>query len=202
MKYLIEILNILAWPGALVLLGYLFRKELNEAVLIHFRPQPQKIAYRISSTLSVAEEASIKMMQPYGGISDMHKSEIYTDSHDSLERLAKKSPRAAILETWVELEQTILDMVSDSEVVTRGPRACRRVIEKLVESKKIPEEVFLVYQTLREVRNKATYVPDYSIEKSDAERYIELYLASAYVLSQSMGFKPVVSSIGKTFFDQ
>lgn len=202
MNYLLDFLNILAWPVAVVLLGYIFRRDINDAFFIHFRPQPQKIAYRMASIIDVAEKLAVEITDGMGGKPDLHSSEHYKKSHESLQRLAKASPRAAIIETWVEVEHKLLDVADELEIYGRGPLGSKRVLEKLIAQKKLPTEILKMYQSLREIRNKATHVPDYTFSNSDAERYFELYFLFVFILSNATGVKPTVAHISDTFSEK
>lgn len=202
MNYLLNFLDILAWPVAVVLLGYIFRRDINEAFFIHFRPQPQKIAYRLVAKIAVAEKLAEEITAGMGGKPDLHSSEYYKKSHESLQRLAKASPRAAIIETWVEIEHKLLDIAEELEIYARGPLGSKRTIEKLIAQNKLPAKILQLYQSLREIRNKATHVPDYTFSNSDAERYFELYFLVVFILSNATGVKPTVATISDTFSDK
>jgi len=199
MNYLLDFLDILAWPISVVLLGYIFRRDINDAIFVHFRPQPQKIAYRLAPKIDIADKLADEIMAEMGGKPDLHSSELYEKSHESLQRLAKVSPRAAIIETWVEIEQKLMDIADELEIYSRGPIGCRRVIEKLISQQKLPADILLLYQSLREIRNKATHIPDYTLTNNDAERYFELYFLIVYILSNATGVAPTVSQIADTF---
>ena len=202
MKYFDELIHMIAWPGAIVLLAYLFRKDISDLLMGHLAPKPQRIAYRLSSTLKVAEGIAESVIASLGGKPDLQSSEAYKKSHEQLQRLAKASPRAAILETWVEFESNIQDVAEMLEIFSRGPLGTRRTIEKLVEMKKVHPDMLTLYMSMREVRNKATHVPDYTINNEDAERYFEIYFMMVHVLNTAAGLKPTVAHIGETFDEE
>jgi hypothetical protein len=202
MRYFNELMHILAWPGAVVLLGYLFRKDISDLLMGHFAPKPQRIAYRMSNTIKTAEGIAEAVIASIGGKPDLHGSEAYKKSHEQLQRLAKASPRAAIIETWVEFEANIQDVAEKLEIFSRGPLGTRRTIEKLVEMKKVHPDMLTLYISMREVRNKATYVPDYTINNEDAERYFEIYYLMMHVLNTAAGLQPTVAHIGETFSEE
>jgi len=199
MNYILNLLDIIAWPVAAVLLGFIFRRDINDAIFIHFRPKPQQIAYRLASRIEEAEKLAAEISKEMGGKPDLQSSEHYLKSHESLLRLAKASPRAAILETWVEIEHKLLDIAQELEIYGRGPMGTRRIIEKLISQQKLPADVLQLYQSLREIRNKATHVPDHTLTQSDAERYFELYFLVVYMLSSATGVKSTVAHMGDTF---
>jgi hypothetical protein len=202
MRYFNELVQFIAWPGALVLLAYLFRKDISDLIMGHLAPKPQRIAYRLANTLKVAEGIAESVIAAIGGKPDLQNNETYIKGHEQLQRLAKASPRAAVLETWVELESNIQDVAEKLEIFSRGPFGCRRTIEKLVEMKKVDPDMLTLYMSMREVRNKATYVPDYTINNEDAERYFEIYYMMMHVLNTAAGLKPTVAHIGETFSEE
>lgn len=202
MKYFDELIHLIAWPGAMVLLAYIFRKEISDLVMGHLAPKPQRIAYRLSNTIKLAEGIAESVIQSIGGKPELQRSEAYRKSHEQLQRLAKASPRAAIIETWVEFESNIQDVADKLEIFSRGPLGSRRTIEKLVDMKKIHPDMLILYASMREVRNKATHVPDYTINNEDAERYFEIYYIMMHILNTAAGLKPAVAHIGETFEEE
>lgn len=202
MKYFDELIQMIAWPGAIVLLAYLFRKDISELIMGHLAPKPQRIAYRLASTLKIADGIAESVIASLDVKPDLQSSETYIKSHAQLQRLAKASPRAAIIETWVEFEANIQDVAEKLEIFSRGPLGTRRTIEKLVEMKKVHPDMLTLYMSMREVRNKATHVPDYTIKNEDAERYFEIYFMMMHVLNTAAGLKPTVAHIGETFSEE
>lgn len=202
MRYFDELVHVIAWPAALVLLAYLFRKDIRDLVMGHLAPKPQRISYRLSSTLQLADELAQSVVKSIGGQPNVKNNETYRKSHEQLQRLAKASPRAAIIETWVEFEANIQDVADKMEIFSRGPLGTRRTIEKMIDMKKIDPDMLSLYASLREVRNKATHVPDYTISNEDAERYFEIYYVMMYVLNTAAGLTPTVAHIGETFSEE
>jgi hypothetical protein len=202
MRYFNELIHFIAWPAAVVLLAYIFRKDISDLLMGHFAPKPQRIAYRLSTTIKTAEGIAEGIIASIGGKPDLQENETYIKSHEQLQRLAKASPRAAVIETWVELESNVQDVAEKMEIFSRGPLGTRRTIQKLVEMKKVHPDMLTLYTSMREVRNKATYVPDYTINIEDAESYFEIYYMMMHVLNTAAGLKPTVAHIGETFSEE
>lgn len=201
-NFILEIARILAWPLAMVALAIVFRNEIRKLVLYNALPRERKLNARLADSLdearmiadSIMEESDIKYSDE-----ENRKDGAFVARNDLIQRLTQSSPRAAIIETWVEIEAVLIDVAYNAEIFSRGPMASRRVLDKLIETGKLNSRVLSLYKWMRDIRNKATHLPDGAIDRSDAERYCELSnLMIAIVDSQASG-KKSVENISQTF---
>lgn len=178
MDQLFELLRILVWPAALIWLGYLFRNEVREMSKRFAWGKERDVRARVEEMLKRADEKAAQVTKEMSGgrVEPTVGSPI---RHEVLMRLAQTSARAAIIETWVEVDATITDMARDYYDISRGPMASRRAVERLVEDDRLPRVALDFYQAMRDLRNSATHFPDKVLIQSDAERYLDhaLHLA-------------------------
>ena len=106
-----------------------------------------------------------------------------SSEHDSLERLmriAEVSPRAAITESWTELELLITQIANSVEIDPRkeqrhgGVMPSHRMIEELTKNNYFPKGILPLFNDLRRLRNKAAHQHDFDIGLPMAQRYIHL----------------------------
>ena len=178
MEGLYELLRIVVWPAALVWLAYLFRREVREMSKRFAWGKERDVRARVEEMLKKADEAGAEVtrMMENGRVEPSIGAPI---RYEVLQRLAQTSPRAAMIETWVEVDASMTDMAREYFNISRGPMASRRVVERLVENERLPRCALDFYQSLRDLRNSATHFPDRVLTQDDAERFLDhaLHLA-------------------------
>lgn len=174
MELIIDLLKSIAWPIAVVWLGYIFREDIQRLVSRFTSPELHEIDEKFQHSLTQAEAAAATMATELFGHAYSTDVEAYKKRYAVLQRLVETSPRAAILEAWVEVEAGIMAAAHRLEIEARGPIASRRVVEQLISQGMLSEGVTPLYQWLRDLRNSATHIPDAALELSDAERYFTL----------------------------
>ena len=169
MDSLVKLIVGIAWPVAVVWVAYLFKGELRS--LMH---RISQIKYKdaeanFASDLAQAETKALSIPQVPA---NAPQSEI-SSKLDSLRRIADVSPRAAIMEAWVLVE----DSAAKSGHVqgTAVPRVnARSFVEDLISRGKLPAESGPLIDQMRKLRNQATHLPDFVISHDEADRYLQL----------------------------
>lgn len=88
-----------------------------------------------------------------------------------LEKLAHLSPRGAVLESWLEIEE-LLFAASRRETPNLSPRASvSRLLNQLAQSGAISPEAYALAVNLRQLRNDALHLSDREITPSQALEY-------------------------------
>lgn len=166
----IKFIDIIVWPATTLALAWFFRTELR-AVLA-----------RISSLKYKDWEAKFDrgLAQVEGAIAPVKKEDAEREETlDRLERLTEISPRAAILEAWIELEQVLFHMAEVYQIKDRSPL---RIIETLYSKGIVTKELASAFNEMRQLRNEAAHVPDFVVEEKKAQRYIGLSSGMALLL--------------------
>ncbi len=104
--------------------------------------------------------------------------------YDQITRIAEVSPRAAITEAWRKVENTI-DQLSRNPEDQENHRVVNReqIVRSLIQRKQLPNSFIEDYHTLRNLRNKAVHLADFSITQAEAERYVRIAFDIAEYLS-------------------
>ena len=165
-----NLITALAWPTAVIIIVLVLKKP-----LVGLLRNIKKFRYK-DAELDF-EEAATELKQI-----DHSKIKQITLDKNQLEH-ARLSPRGAILEPWLELEDIISSTASKQGIPkTRagGLRGKQVLLDSLAlaqmlsASGKISESSYNLFQKLRQIRNKAVHVTDSVINQSDAETFIRL----------------------------
>ncbi|MEZ8073415.1 hypothetical protein ACED48_20310, partial [Vibrio sp. 5S239] len=102
MEHIVEIIKALAWPVAVVWLGYLFRNEVRGLMgrLTALKHGDTEISF--NRALEKAEQQASEIPQTEEVIHESTAEEL--SQKEQLYRLAEISPRAAIVEAWTLIE--------------------------------------------------------------------------------------------------
>jgi uncharacterized protein YutE (UPF0331/DUF86 family) len=172
MDTFIKLLDVIAWPATTLVLAFFFRVELRA----------------VFSRISVLKykDWEVKFEKGLGHveekIGELKKVPIEAEeSLDRLERLTETSPRAAILEAWIELEQVLFHMAEIYQIKGRSPS---RIIEILRQKGILTEGLASAFNEMRQLRNDAAHVPDFVIEEKVAKRFIALSSSMSLLLKK------------------
>jgi hypothetical protein len=170
MELLVKLLIGLAWPFAVIWVAYLFKGELRSLLLRISQLKYKDIEAKFESGLTEAEAkvTAIEKSTP----SSLQRPEI-TSKLEQLRRIADVSPRAAIMEAWMLVE----DAAGKSGFVQGAaiPRVNPRLfVKELVHLGKLPMGSDSLLDQMRQLRNQAAHLPDFSLNQDEADRYLRL----------------------------
>ena len=167
---IVALLSALAWPTAVVWIAYLFRAEIRGLSL---RVSHLKFKELEASFSQELKDTETKVDNLPSGTSTLPPSaEILTKSEQLL-RIAQTSPRAAILESWILIEEAAgkSGFIQGAQI----PRINSMLfVESLIKDGKLPSDSVAIVEALRDLRNKASHLSDFSVSQLEAERYIKL----------------------------
>lgn len=170
MELLVAFLTGIAWPVAVVWIAYLFKGELRS--LMHRMSQLKYKNVEAKFEIGLAEaEAKVTAIGPSSPPAFPHPE--ITSKLELLRRIADVSPRAAILEAWVLVE----DAAGKSGFVQGAaiPRVNPHLfVEELVSQGKLPKGSDTLLDQMRRLRNQAAHLPDFSLNQDEADRYLQL----------------------------
>ncbi len=170
MDSFLKFIDIVAWPATVLTLAWFFRTELRT------------ILTRISSVKYKDWEAKFDkgLSQVKEEIGSLTKDTTETEAiEDRLIRLSEVSPRAAILEGWIELEQVLLHMAETYQIKSYSPS---RIIQSLRKKEIISKSMASACDTMKKLRNDAAHVPDFVVDEKKAESFIILSTGAAVYL--------------------
>ena len=170
MNDIVSLISAVAWPITTIWCTYIFRSEIRN------------LAFRVShlkyKDVEATFEKELKNTEVKVNSITINKSNIISnpelhDKVEQLQRIANVSPRAAILESWMLIE----DAAGKSGFIQGAdiPRINSLLfVDWLIREGELPHDSIDAVSALRELRNKAAHLPDFSINQEDAERYISL----------------------------
>ena len=170
MELLVNLLVGIAWPVAVVWIAYLFKGELRS--LLHRMSQLKYKDVEAKFEIGLAE-AEAKVLSIEHVAPQLPQRPEITSKLESLRRIADVSPRAAIMEAWVLVE----DAAGKSGFVQRAtvPRVNPHLfVEELVRLGKLPKGSDSLLDQMRRLRNQAAHLPDFSLNQDEADRYLQL----------------------------
>ena len=180
MENLIELIKALIWPVATIWLGYMFRHEVRQLL-----DRVSKLKYKdmeadFEKSLAEAESNAKKITQ-----SNTEDGPRNLSQKEQLLRISEISPRAAVVEAWtlIETSATKNGLVSGTVI----PRTnAKMIIDCLDSSGKFSPYSLALINQLRQIRNKATHMPDFSVTQLEAERYLDLAVKASAVIGKAV----------------
>ena len=177
MEHFVEIIKAIAWPASIVWLGYIFRSEVRQLIgrmsSLKYKDIEANFDKKLAKAESEAKEINIPIEK---------KSMDELSQAEQLMRIAEVSPRAAIVEAW-----TLIEMAASKKGLKEGvaiPRMSpKMIVNYLMMSGKMPKNSIDIIDQLRMLRNQAVHMPDFALNQNEAERYLELAVQSAAIIS-------------------
>lgn len=170
MESLVKLIVGIAWPAAVVWVAYLFKGELRSLMSRISQIKYKDAVANFANKMEQAETTASSI--PHVPANSPPQPEI-SSKLESLRRIADVSPRAAIMEAWVLVE----DSAARSGHIqgTTVPRVnARSFVEDLIAGGKLPAESGLLIEQMRKIRNQAAHLPDFVISQDEADRYLQL----------------------------
>ncbi|WP_370978762.1 hypothetical protein [Agaribacterium sp. ZY112] len=178
MDHLVEIIKALAWPVAVIWMSFIFRAEVRALLGRVSSFKYKGVEASFGKSLEKAESDAKSIESPaQSQIEESENSQV-----EQLLRISEVSPRAAVVEAWTLIETAAMKhgLVAGATIQRTNPRMILSHLE--ASGKFSPESIHLINE-LRQIRNKASHLPDFAVTQSDAERYLELAVKGAAVIS-------------------
>ena len=165
---IVQLLDAIAWPAALVFIILLFRRpiiglipRLRSARYKHFELDFGK---KLNELESQAERAELP--EPDERPAEVYKSPNESTFRDYIETLAPISPRMAVAEAWRHVELTLRDAASGrGQPVPRGMTSLSRQLEL---GGILPRDAASIVRDLRPLRNKAIHDHEFELDPDQA----------------------------------
>jgi hypothetical protein len=169
--FLLKIVETLAWPSVVLVVFFTLREQLKGLLLRLKSFEGAGVKGQFGGAL---EEAAKKAdqenlpMVPSPTTSTTTPSPQMPGTWDDYKfnSLIRHSPRAAVLEAWLEIENMLKDKTPPQSPTFPGFR--------VVSSFSVPKEVTGIFEQLRYLRNRADHETDVPITPLEAEEYVQL----------------------------
>lgn len=171
MELLVTLLVGIAWPVALIWIAYLFKGELRALLGRVSQLKYKDIEANFENGLADAEAKAIAIERTNPPRA-LPRPEI-SSKLEQLRRIADVSPRAAIMEAWVLIE----DAAGKSGYVQGAavPRVNAHLfVDHLVCDGKLPADSIALLEQMRRLRNQAAHLSDFALSQEEADRYLQL----------------------------
>ena len=178
MEIVVALLDAIAWPITILILALLFRSELRAGL--------KRLSYIKYRDTELKFEADLKKLEKKALLlpeanQDKVLNSIESSEYARMIRLAEASPRAAIFEAWIKVEEATKKVAEAHGIEHRGAYRTMRLLRE----KEVVNVGLDLYDELRVLRNRAVHLPEFAIEIDEAERYILLALGLAMRLQEA-----------------
>lgn len=189
MTFVVGVLKAIAWPACLLVFVFWLRKPIRDLVplLRKLKVKEFELEFaQVVAQLEVVARPEAGELTPNsttGATGERHsrESEITAASNpgreDEVLRLALISPRAAIMESWVEVEAAAGETAASFWNPGDRPEIFRKMGslgEYLLHCGVIDSGQLVTFNKLRELRNKAVHAEELNIGVGEIRKYIEL----------------------------
>jgi len=196
MTFVVGVLKAITWPAALLLVTFWLRKPIQNLVPLLRKLKVKEFELEFAqavaqlevgahsevgeptspSTTNATEEdhsQESKICAPVGFPAEASKPR----REDEVLRLALLSPRAAIMEAWVEVEAAAAETAASFWGPGNRPEIFRTMAhlgEYLLQCKVIDTGQLVAFNKLRELRNKSVHAEELNIGVDETRKYVEL----------------------------
>jgi hypothetical protein len=178
-EFLIELLDKLAWPVSIIILVLILRKEFA-GLLENLRSLKYKdLSLEFGQRLKDAKEEAEKANLP-----DISKG-LTMDKVEYYEELAQISPRAVVVEAWLQIESLLERAFSKQEVRYR-PALIMQYAGELLRSAGLTSEEVSLFNDLRRMRNEVVHRENATLSPRVAIEYAHLAMRFVNVLSKKL----------------
>lgn len=181
LTFLSSIINSLAWPIVTIAIVFILKKEISELLgrikKIKHKESEIDLAFEINSAIKDANEV----------LKIPHVDQ--SQNQERIQRLAEDSPRGAILDSWLTIEDAMQNYSDRYEIKNTsqfGPyEMIRNIRMHNLELNNLGEGVFEMLSKLRILRNDAIHRTDAEITPEVAKDYANLAERVRVILEES-----------------
>jgi hypothetical protein len=170
-EFIVQLADKLAWPALVLALVLIFRSSLRELLrrLEHVGTKYGRLDFRESLDQAKQDAENAELPEP--------AKVLAKDEIQYYEELAAVSPRAVVVEAWLQLETSVERIIRrppEGRARSFGPEA--RVLLKIAQLEE--DEISLFYE-IRAIRNEVVHQENAQVSKDQAIEYAQLALRLA-----------------------
>ena len=188
MEHFVNLVDAIAWPAAAIWLGYIFRGEIRKLLGRVSALKYKDLEASFEKELAAAETEAQKVLPPKPPNNSISDEPVYPNPYDEryeqLLRISDESPRAALLEAWVEVEAALME--SAEEYMSGSARRVlpRKLMIELINNGKYPKTVLPLFEDLRRLRNEAAHTPEFEPTSRQTRRYLQMAIELSLTFRQ------------------
>jgi hypothetical protein len=165
LTFISNVISSIAWPATILFLVYLFRSQLGGLLHLVSSLKYKDIELQFGNQLKRIGDTNLPQKN------QRHRQPL---EFQRVSRLAELSPRAAVLESWVNVELAALGtarslMQDDVQNKTLSYQAIRA----LERSGRLDPTAVSMLRDLRALRNQAAHAPDFAISTDSAIEFAD-----------------------------
>ena len=183
LELLVQLIVGISWPTAIILVAYLLKGDLKALLkrISHIKYKDIEAKFE-KDLLKVEEKVSALPSRTNRIYQGPHEKQL-----DLIYRIAKTSPRAAIIESWRLVEQAI-KQAEQTDQPTKHLNTTQP-IRWLQENSKLDKENIELVMQLRQMRNAAVHSSEFETTQTGAERYAQVAAVAADIIVAATGTK-------------
>jgi len=187
MELWIKLIDVIAWPSVILILGFSFRSEIRRVAVRLTKLKYKDLEATFDKELNTIE-SNVKVFEslPSAPVEDGSENIEEIPSNKpfaQILRIAEVSPRASIVEAWREIEN-VVTRIAQNRGMHRNAFSGANIIKKLIESDSVDKSLLDEYQRMRKLRNEAAHAEEFQISQNEAERYITIAIEMAGFLGR------------------
>jgi len=190
MEHFVKLTEALAWPFAAVWLGYIFSGEVRKLLGRVSSLKYKDLEAKFEKGLVAAEEEAKKVIPAkaegdFIGNEPVYPSP-YKDRYEQLLRIADESPRASLMEAWMEVEDSLVN-TSEKFGINHSRRfPPRNAVLELINTGKYAKKILPLFEDLRDLRNEAAHAPQFVPSKRQTRRYLQMAIELSLALQNPL----------------
>ena len=173
MSTIVDLVSALVWPGVTVWFIKKYGDDVKSLILRLSRIKMGGAEAEFAENLIVAEALAVDT--PVVNIKDaVHDEDTeFSRRLSALQRIADVSPRAAIMESWLLIEEA-----AGKAGFVQGATIPRinipLFLDWLAREHRIDKNTVKLVEKMRHLRNSAAHLKDFELTRDEAERYLKL----------------------------
>lgn len=169
--FISELTKAVIWPITVILLAILLRNPILELFPLLRRLKYKELELEFAQEISELKAEAMIVEQG----AERNTLQVLSTSSNLL-NLVTFSTRAAIMEAWLEVESAAISVASSfwRQPPTDTFRNMPRLGEYLLQCKVIDEKQLIIFNKLRDLRNKAVHAQELQLSETDAKSYVQL----------------------------
>lgn len=173
MSTIADLVSALAWPLAFVWFVQKYGNDVKELILRLSKVKLGNAEAEFTLGLKVVEELAGETSLAEASKDLPEEGVEFSKRMAQLERIADVSPRAAIMESWLLIEEAAgkAGFVQGASVPRINPLL---FIDWLVKQGRVDNSTAALVNKMRKLRNEASHLKDFELTKDEAERYIKI----------------------------
>ncbi|HGM6665437.1 TPA: DUF4145 domain-containing protein [Serratia marcescens] len=173
MSTVADLVSALAWPLAFVWFVQKYGNDVKELILRLSKVKFGNAEAEFTLGLKAAEELANEAPLIKASKDLPEEGTEFSKRMSQLERIADVSPRAAIMESWLLIEEAAgkAGFIQGASIPRINPLL---FIEWLVREGKIDKSTAILVDRMRKLRNEASHLRDFELTKDEAERYLKI----------------------------